>query len=76
MHLCLDKGIKVGIRFTLTQDNAHDFPTLLQLMDDNNIDKFYLSHLNYGGRGNKNRKDDAHFNMTRAAMDLAVRDLL
>jgi heme d1 biosynthesis radical SAM protein NirJ len=70
IHLCLDKGIKVGIRFTLTQDNAHDFPALLQLMDDHDIDKFYLSHLNYGGRGNKNRKDDAHFDMTRTAMDL------
>jgi len=70
VHLCLDKGIKVGIRFTLTQDNYGDFPALLQLMDDNGIDKFYLSHLNYGGRGNKNRKDDAHFAMTRDAMDL------
>ncbi|CAA9891124.1 Radical SAM domain protein [Candidatus Methylobacter favarea] len=70
VHLCLDKDIKVGIRFTLTQDNAGDFPALLRLMDDNNIDKFYLSHLNYGGRGNKNRKDDAHFEMTRQAMDL------
>lgn len=70
IHLCLEKGIKVGLRFTLTQDNAQDFPALLQLMDDHNIDKFYLSHLNYGGRGNKNRKDDAHFAMTRAAMDL------
>lgn len=70
IHLCLGKGIKVGLRFTLTQDNAQDFPALLQLMDEHNIDKFYLSHLNYGGRGNKNRKDDAHFAMTRTAMDL------
>ncbi|MGR9000342.1 MAG: heme d1 biosynthesis radical SAM protein NirJ, partial [Gammaproteobacteria bacterium] len=70
IHLCLEKGIKVGIRFTLTQDNAGDFPALLRLMNDNDIDKFYLSHLNYGGRGNKNRKDDAHFEMTRNAMDL------
>ncbi len=70
IHLCLEKGIKVGLRFTLTQDNAQDFPELLQLMDEHNIDKFYLSHLNYGGRGNKNRKDDAHFAMTRDAMDL------
>lgn len=69
IHLCLDKDIKVGIRFTLTQDNAKDLPALLQLMDDNKIDKFYLSHLNYGGRGNKNRKDDAHFAMTREIMD-------
>lgn len=67
---CLEKGIKVGLRFTLTQDNAQDFPALLQLMDERNIDKFYLSHLNYGGRGNKNRKDDAHFAMTRTSMDL------
>ncbi|MDO9105239.1 MAG: heme d1 biosynthesis radical SAM protein NirJ [Methylovulum sp.] len=70
VHLCLDKGIKVGIRFTLTQDNNADFPALLQLMDDNDIDKFYLSHLNYGGRGNRNRKDDAFFSMTREAMEL------
>ncbi len=70
VHLCLGRGIKVGIRFTLTQDNARDFPALLQLMDDNDIDKFYLSHLNYGGRGNRNRKDDAYFEMTRGTMDL------
>ena len=70
IYLCLEKGIKVGIRFTLTQDNASDFPALLQLMDDNDIDKFYLSHLNYGGRGNRNRRDDAHFEMTRGIMDL------
>ncbi|PPD47499.1 MAG: heme d1 biosynthesis radical SAM protein NirJ [Methylobacter sp.] len=70
IHLCLDKGIKVGIRFTLTEDNYHDFPALLALMDAHDIDKFYLSHLNYGGRGNRNRKDDAHFDRTRTAMDL------
>ena len=67
---CLDHDIKVGMRFTLTSDNAADLPQLLQLMDDEGIDKFYLSHLNYAGRGNKNRKDDAHHQMTREAMDL------
>ena len=70
IELCREQGIKAGIRFTLTQDNAHDFPAMLALMDDKDIDKFYLSHLNYGGRGNKNRKSDAFFSMTREAMDL------
>ena len=70
IELCREQGIKAGIRFTLTQDNAHDFPAMLTLMDDKDIDKFYLSHLNYGGRGNKNRKQDAFFDMTREAMDL------
>jgi len=67
--LCRDHGIKAGIRYTLTKDNVDDFPAMLQLMDDENIDKFYLSHLNYGGRGNKNRKSDAEFKMTRDVMD-------
>lgn len=70
VRLCRDKGIKIGIRFTLTQDNVQDFPSILQLLDTENIDKFYLSHLNYTGRGHKNRKDDVVHQMTRQAMDL------
>jgi Fe-coproporphyrin III synthase len=69
IRLCRDHGIKAGIRYTLTQDNADDFEAMLQLMDDEDIDKFYLSHLNYGGRGNRNRKDDAEFQLTRRVMD-------
>lgn len=72
IRLCREAGIKVGMRFTLTQDNARDFPDLLQLMDDEGVDKFYLSHLNYAGRGNKNRTHDAHHQITRAAMDLLM----
>lgn len=68
IQLCRQAGIKAGIRFTLTQDNVQDFPAMLRLMDSEDIDKFYLSHLNYGGRGNKNRKDDAEFQMTRTVM--------
>jgi heme d1 biosynthesis radical SAM protein NirJ len=67
-----DAGVKVGIRFTLTQDNAHDLPALLDLVEREDIDKFYLSHLNYGGRGNINRKTDAVFQTTRRAMDLLL----
>lgn len=70
IKLCKESGIKVGIRFTLTQDNAHELPEVLALMDEHEIDKFYLSHLNYSGRGNKNRKDDVIHNITRNAMDL------
>ncbi|HUT48734.1 MAG TPA: heme d1 biosynthesis radical SAM protein NirJ [Alphaproteobacteria bacterium] len=70
IRLCHAHGIKVGIRFTLTRDNQGDLPGLLALMEREAIDKFYLSHLNYAGRGNKNRAGDAHFRTTRAAMDL------
>jgi heme d1 biosynthesis radical SAM protein NirJ len=70
LRRCRELGIKVGLRFTMTQDNAAELPQLLQLMDDEGIDKFYFSHLNYAGRGNKNREDDTHFRTTRWAMDL------
>ncbi len=70
IRLCHARGIKVGIRFTMTQDNAHELPQLLQLMEDEGLDKFYLSHLNYAGRGNKNRKDDVVLETARRGMDL------
>ena len=70
IRLCRENGIKIGLRFTMTQDNAHELPELLRIMQDEEVDKFYLSHLNYAGRGNKNRKDDVIHQMTRDAMDL------
>ena len=70
IRLCRDLGLKIGVRYTMTQDNAHDLPGLLKLVEDEGIDRFYFSHLNYAGRGNKNRKDDAQHQLTRRAMDL------
>ena len=70
LHLCCKKGIKVGLRFTMTKENAQELPQLLDLMKTEKIDKFYFSHLNYAGRGNKNRADDVFLNTTRWAMDL------
>lgn len=70
VRLCRERGIKVGLRFTLTMDNHADLPPLLDLMEAEGVDKFYLSHLNYGGRGNRHRRDDAEFAVTRKAMDL------
>lgn len=70
IRLCRDHGIKIGMRFTLTQDNAHELPELLNIMEQEGVDKFYLSHLNYAGRGNINRKTDVVHQMTRNAMDL------
>jgi heme d1 biosynthesis radical SAM protein NirJ len=70
IRLCRERGIKVGMRFTLTQDNAAELPMLLAFAEEEGVDKFYLSHLNYAGRGNINRKDDAVFATTRRAMNL------
>ena len=70
LRRCRDLGVKVGVRFTMTQDNAADLPGVLQLVEDEGIDRFYFSHLNYAGRGNKNRADDARHQLTRDALEL------
>lgn len=70
IRLCHEHETKVGLRFTMTQDNAHELPQLLDLVDAENVNKFYLSHLNYAGRGNRNRKTDVVQQTTRWAMDL------
>lgn len=64
----IEHGLKVGIRTTLTHTNSHQIGNMLELCKELGVGKFYLSHLNYGGRGNK--KEDAHFEMTRNAMNL------
>jgi heme d1 biosynthesis radical SAM protein NirJ len=73
IRLCRDRGIKVGLRFTMTEDNAAELPDMLQMMEDEGVNKFYLSHLNYAGRGNRNRDSDVRLNITRDAMDLLFR---
>jgi heme d1 biosynthesis radical SAM protein NirJ len=70
VQLLRQRGVKVGLRFTMTALNAHDLPALLQLMRDEQVDKFYFSHLNYAGRGNIHRAKDAQFLATRDALDL------
>jgi heme d1 biosynthesis radical SAM protein NirJ len=69
LRMLRDGGVKVGVRFTLTEGNAADFEPLLDLVEAEAIPRFYFSHLNYAGRGNVNRKKDAQFATARRALD-------
>jgi len=70
IKLCKEAGIKVGMRLCLTRDNFKDLPAMLNLMEEYQVDKFYLSHLNYSGRGKRSAETDAMFQMTKDAMEL------
>ena len=70
IKLCKEAGIKVGMRLCLTRENFADLPAMLDLMEKNQVDKFYLSHLNYSGRGKRSAEQDAMFKMTKDAMEL------
>ncbi len=72
VRACLERGVKVGLRFTVTGDNADQLPEILDLAEREGVQKFYLSHLVYAGRGNKNRGEDAGLARSRAVMDLLI----
>ena len=72
VRACKALGVKVGLRFTITEDNAHQLPDILDLCDHEGVDKFYLSHLVYAGRGDKHRGEDTAHTRTRAAMNLLI----
>ncbi|MCB1882923.1 MAG: heme d1 biosynthesis radical SAM protein NirJ [Geminicoccaceae bacterium] len=69
IRLCRAHGIKVGLRFTVTERNVESLDAMLDLMERERVDKFYLSHLVYAGRGNRHRGDDAYHRTTRDVMD-------
>lgn len=72
VRACKARGVKVGLRFTITEDNATMLPDMLDLCDGEGVDKFYLSHLVYAGRGDKHRGEDTAHRRTRHAMDLLI----
>ena len=72
VRACKARGVKVGLRYTITADNAHMLPAMLDLCDAEGVDKFYLSHLVYAGRGDKHRGEDTARARTRAAMDQLI----
>ncbi|MBF0369020.1 MAG: heme d1 biosynthesis radical SAM protein NirJ [Magnetococcales bacterium] len=65
---CRKVGVRVGLRFTLTRDNGEDLGKILDLMTAESLNRIYLSHWNYAGRGRANRLEDAAHQMTRRAM--------
>lgn len=72
VRACKARGVRVGLRFTITEQNASQLPDLLALAEAEGVDKFYLSHLVYAGRGDKHRGADASWSHTRAAVDLLI----
>lgn len=72
VRACIARGIKVGLRYTMTAENSLQLPELLDLAVSEGVEKFYLSHLVYAGRGNKNRTDDTSRAVTREGLDFLL----
>ncbi|MFN3813851.1 MAG: radical SAM protein [Aquificaceae bacterium] len=53
IRLCLERGIRVGLRFTLTPTTSRSLPFIFDLVQREGIPKVYISHLVYSGRGKR-----------------------
>ena len=47
----LDAGVKTGLRYTITEKNAADMESVVDLLSEVGVDRFCFYHLDYGGRG-------------------------
>ena len=58
IDLIHEHGGKVGIRFTITKETQRALSHIFELAETKGIDKIYISHLVYSGRGLDNLKID------------------
>jgi radical SAM protein with 4Fe4S-binding SPASM domain len=63
-----DAGMKTGLRMTLTQRNRDQLSDMLELAAETRLDRFYLSHLVYSGRGHKVAADDLSRSQLRSTL--------
>jgi len=69
---CLDAGIKVGIRFTVTRANVDQVPAIFDLAEAEDIPRLCFYHLVYSGRGSELINEDLAHEETRRLIDLVM----
>ena len=69
---CLDAEVKVGLRFTISQRNAHDLAAIFDLLEAEGIPRMCVYHLVYAGRGSQLVQEDQSHEEARSSMDLIL----
>ncbi len=66
------RGVKVGLRLTVTRMNAAAIPDVFRLMRDENVPRICIYHLVYTGRGEALAANDLDAPERRAMMDSVI----
>ena len=69
---CRRIGQRVGFRFTLNRNNVDDVPGILDLLEQEDVDRICFYHLVYSGRGSTMQQEDLSHQQTRDVLDLIV----
>ena len=67
-----DRGVKVGLRVTMTRDNVRAIPAIFELMRAERVPRICLYHLVYTGRGQEIATTDLDHAEARAALETIV----
>ena len=67
-----DRGVKVGLRVTMTRDNVRAIPAIFDLMRAERVPRICLYHLVYTGRGQEIAPTDLDHAEARAALETIV----
>ncbi|GAX62815.1 Fe-S oxidoreductase [Candidatus Scalindua japonica] len=64
-----DAGIKTGLRFTITRNNCHELPQIMELLVKEGFHRLCVYHLEYAGRGIELMNNDLSPDERRRAVD-------
>ena len=69
LRLCRDRGVRVGLRYTVHHKNLDQLPDIFDLLETEGIDRCCVYHLAYAGRGDRIRSYDLTPAETRVAVE-------
>jgi len=69
---CRERGIKVGVRFTVTGLNLSELDAIFDVCLEQDVQRLCVYHLVYAGRGDHLQDVDLTARQTRAAVDRVV----
>ena len=72
IHACQSVGLKVGLRYTITQYNLPDLPGIFDLLERENIPRACFYHLVYSGRGGEIIEGDLDDETARKTVDMII----
>lgn len=72
IKLIQEHGGNAGIRFTITKETQDSFYKMFELCEELNVNKLYISHLVYSGRGEDNLSIDISKEQRREYVDFII----
>ncbi len=69
LRACLKAGLRTGLRFTVTRKTVESLPFIFDLAKKEGVQRLYISHLVYVGRGRMLSKDALSIDETRRVVD-------